>query len=170
LAVAAWFEQSIYFDYETGLPTSGKEQEAYEFLNMINLETAKVGFGISGDTVIGLYCPAANTDPEALKLNTPKERVAPVEPEAPLGVDLAEGVLCPELDDTGRRANCAEGMCCGMSTSTTDETKTIDHCMPEDTGSHEKDGDSWSFECYQGAQSLMVSLGAVLISFTLTYF
>jgi len=94
-AVAAWYEQGIYFDYETGLPTPGKEKEAYEFLNVINTETTKVGFAVKENIVMGYYCPRANTDPEALKRNTPRERVAPTPPEAPEGVDLVNGAPCP---------------------------------------------------------------------------
>lgn len=33
--------------------------------------------------MVGWYCPKANTDPEALKKNTPKERVEPVAPPKP---------------------------------------------------------------------------------------
>lgn len=80
MAVQAWYDQSIYFDYETGLPVAGKEKEAFEFINVVNKETTKVGFGIKHPYVVGWYCPAANTDPEALKINTPRERVEPVPP------------------------------------------------------------------------------------------
>lgn len=87
---------------------------------MINLETQSVGFGIKDQTVIGLYCPAAITTSAALKKNTPKLRVAPTPPVAPEGVELLDGDLCPELDDTGRRADCKDGLCCGMSTMESD--------------------------------------------------
>jgi len=83
---------------------------------VINKETTKVGFAVKENIVMGYYCPKANTDPEALKINTPRERVAPTPPEAPEGVQLVSNSPCPELDDTGRRGTCQEGLCCGMST------------------------------------------------------
>jgi len=51
-------------------------------LNVINTEQEKVGFGIVGPYVIGYYCPRANTDPEYLFRNTPREIVAPSAPRA----------------------------------------------------------------------------------------
>ena len=97
---------------------------------------------------MGYYCPRANTDPAALKKNTPKERVAPVppvEPKAPAGVELLENALCPELDSSGKRASCKEGLCCGMSTHSSDSTKTIDHCRNKDVASYTADDGDYSF-------------------------
>jgi len=139
-------------------------------LNVINKETTKVGFAVRENIVMGYYCPKANTDPEALKINTPRERVAPTPPEAPEGVQLVSNSPCPELDDTGRRGVCQEGLCCGMSTSTSDPTNTIDHCLADSTKAYEGDGDSWTFECYQDARRLALSLGAIIVSIGLSYF
>jgi len=53
----------------------GFEKEAFEFLNVVNTKTTKVGFGIRDNYVIGYFCPRADTDPESLKLNTPRQLV-----------------------------------------------------------------------------------------------
>lgn len=84
MAVKAWYEQKIYFDYDTGKPKPGKEKEAFEFINVVNKDTKKVGFGIKDPYVVGWYCPKANTDPAVLKKNVSKERVAPVAPPKPV--------------------------------------------------------------------------------------
>jgi len=112
-AMDAWYANSIYFDYNTGKPKAGKETEAYDFLNVINTETTDVGFGVKDGYVLGYFCPKANTDPEALKKNTPREREPPKMPVLPAGTLLKENATCPELDDTGKRPACAEGLCCG---------------------------------------------------------
>ena len=49
-------------------------------MNIINTETNEVGFGVKENFVIGYFCPKADTNPEKLKKNTPKERVAPKPP------------------------------------------------------------------------------------------
>lgn len=149
----------------------GKEREALDFLNVINLETTEVGFGTRDNYIIGYFCPKANTDPEALMKNTPRERVAPKPPVQPEGVTvtLKENSPCPELDETGKRPTCADGLCCGMSTNT-DSSKTVDHCMSDTTDSYEKDEDQWSFECYEDARKLMMSLGFTIVSIAFSLF
>ena len=118
---------------------------------------------------MGYYCPRANTDPKELMKNTPRERVTPTPPEAPNGIKLVKNALCPELDKFGKRAICKEGLCCGMSSSTSDTSKTIDHCRHKDVASYiSDDGEKYNFECYDDSRALIVSLSAILITLFLT--
>lgn len=68
MAVEAWYDQKIHFDFETGLPKEGKVTEAQEYIQVVYKDTESVGFGIVHPYVIGWYCPKANMDPESLKL------------------------------------------------------------------------------------------------------
>lgn len=132
-------------------------------MNVVNTETTSVGFGIRDNIVIGYYCPAANLDPQTLIANTPEVLEAPEEPEVPEGVTLLDGALCAAIDDAGTRPECSEGMCCGMSTSA-DGSLTIDHCKAVDTSAYEDEGTSFTFECYQGAEKLVMSAGAIAVA------
>lgn len=85
-----------------------------------------MGFGITDPYVIGYYCPSADTDPEALKLNTPKERVAPVDPTSTSGstgaVVLVEGTNgtngAPCKEDRSCDSDETKGnLCCGTGSN-----------------------------------------------------
>lgn len=117
---------------------------------------------------MGYYCPRANTDPEALKKNTPKERVAPTPPEAPAGVALMTGAMCPKLDD-GKRAPCKEGLCCGQGTLSTDQSNTVDQCMENNITTFDEAGETWNFVCYESASRIMMTLGTIMASVGLLY-
>lgn len=67
MAVKAWYDQKIYFDFETGKPKPGYETEAEEFIQVVYKDTKSVGFSVMHPYVVGRYCPKANMDPNALK-------------------------------------------------------------------------------------------------------
>jgi len=62
MAVAEWYSQKEFFDYDTGKPVKGKEEEAHEFMQVIYQDTESVGFGIVEPYVVGWYCPKADLE------------------------------------------------------------------------------------------------------------
>lgn len=120
---------------------------------------------------MGYYCPRAVTDPTTLKTNTPTKLEEPTEPEVPEGVALADGASCPELDTTGKRTACDEDLCCGLSWTTSKPTaaalkaEDVSHCKAKtnnDSTYTGADGVSYKFECYLGAEKLVVGLAAAI--------
>jgi len=138
-------------------------------LNIINTEQKEVGFGVRDNIVIGYFCPKANTDPASLKKTIPRERVAPKKPVITAGTLLKDGSKCPEIDADGKRPKCAEGLCCGMSMKTGSDEKK-DHCKDESLSMFTEGNDQWSFECYDNATRLLMSLGSIIISLSMIYF
>jgi len=114
---------------------------------------------------MGYYCPKADTDPEALKRNTPVERVAPMPPKAPEGVDLLAGADCP-LQKDGSRTPCAENLCCGKSVNKEDARDNFDHCKDSEETAYEyaDAGELYTFTCYEDGRRLLMTLAAVFVS------
>lgn len=177
-AVEVWMSYEEHFDTENFVPKEGKEEEALAYLNVVNDagdEDIEVAYSVVENFVMGVFCPAANTDPNYLKLNYAAEAVPPSPPPIPEGVnlELGEGSLCPEMDDTGKRPGCGvseagENLCCGHSTNA-DASKKIDHCQLESTGAYEKDEDSWTFECYADSASKLIASLAAIVSIGFSY-
>lgn len=174
MAVQAWYDQGKYFDYTTGAPTSeDKKKEAFEFINVVNKDTAKVGFAIKGPTVIGFYCPPADLSPDALKKSVPTVRKAPQAPTAPEGVALLDNkdAPCPILSGTEEggdivRAKCSEGNCCGASLQ--EGKESFDSCRPsEETSFTDDDEGTFTFSCYDDARRLAMSVAAIAVSVAL---
>lgn len=170
-AVSAWLAQGEFFNRETGLPTKDKEQEAFEFINVINPDTTEVGFAITGPVVIGFYCPPADTSPEALKTSVPKPREAPKPPVAPAGVKVdlgdTEDWPCPVISKEGEdevRTPCSKKLCCGESKSA--DGDSFSSCRPSDkTEFTDDDGVKYEFKCYlDDARKLALSLSALAVS------
>ena len=57
MAVAQWYSQKEFYNFETGKAVEGKETEAFEFAQVVYKDTTDVGFGIAEPYVIGWYCP-----------------------------------------------------------------------------------------------------------------
>lgn len=79
MAVTAWYNQKKYFNYETGKPVEGHEEDAREFIQVVYKDTDSVGFGVIHPYVIGWYCPKADMNPDVLKTQIEKETEIPVE-------------------------------------------------------------------------------------------
>jgi hypothetical protein len=149
--------------------TEGKEQEATEYINVINRDTTRVGFAIRGPTVLGYYCPPAVLTEESLLKTVAKVRVAPVPPVAPEGVELLDSTdaPCPVLSGSGTeedpevRAPCSNELCCGESLGTT--TAPFSSCRDSSKTEFEgEDGEKFTFTCYlEDARKLAMSLSAI---------
>jgi hypothetical protein len=83
------YEQHL--DMETFKPKEGKEAEAFAFLNVINDAgddtDIEVAYAVKENFVMGVFCPAAITEPEYLRLNMA------VEDEAPTPIPIPEGMV-----------------------------------------------------------------------------
>lgn len=68
MAVAQWYKQREYYNFETGEPTDPKHKEDMEeYVQVVYKDTESVGFGIVHPFVVGWYCPKAVMDANTLK-------------------------------------------------------------------------------------------------------
>lgn len=169
-AVEAWMSYEEHLDKETFKPKEGKEAEVFAFLNVINDAgedtEIEVAYAVKENFVMGVFCPAAITEPEYLKLNMPVVDEPPTPIPIPEGMDiqLSADSACPETA-AGGRPNCAANLCCGRSVKDGDDATFTETCRPESEGIYEKDGINWSFTCLDAKMLVGSVIGMISVAF-----
>lgn len=125
MAVKAWYDQSIHFDFNTYQPKEGKTKEGTEFVQVVYQDTEKVGFGIIHPYVIGYYCPKASMNVEDLKKQIKKpptptaEEIAKAKAHEKAASGLADGAAKNTQDQADTKAEEGKQLAAGATASNT---------------------------------------------------
>lgn len=167
----AWYGQRRFYNFKTGTPTAGMEQQVWNFVNLVNAKTTKFAFAVKENIVMARFCPRAETNQAALLKNVNEERVAPRPPRASsLEIKLSNGAPCQVLEGQGgKRPPCGDSLCCGRATKKDDDRIRLDLCKESAKTEYTEYGESYSFECYDSGTRLVLPLIAVAVSTALIF-